>query len=96
MDLAQLRDLSIVIFTILGIIASLLVIISTIVILTRVTSILRDAQETVATVKGTSKLFSEVVAKPTIKAASFVIGVQKGISVMSGLRKRKEKGKNNE
>ncbi|MBI2908598.1 MAG: hypothetical protein HYX92_13215 [Chloroflexi bacterium] len=95
MDVPQLRDLSIVIFMVLGIIASLLVIVATIVVLTKVTSILRDVQETVATIKGTSRLISEVVAKPTIKAASFAIGVQRALSVISGLRRRKERGKKN-
>lgn len=94
MDLAQLRDLSIVVFTVLGIIAALVVIVTAMIVFTKLMSILNTVQATARNISGTSRLVSEMVAKPTIKVASFAIGVQRAVSIISGLRKRKEKGKN--
>lgn len=92
-QLRDLRDLSIVVFTVLGIIATLLFIIFSIIIFSKLMSILNSAQATARDFRGTTRLVSEVIAKPTIKVASFAVGVQRAVSIISGLRKRKERSK---
>ncbi|MFH1486666.1 MAG: hypothetical protein ABIH46_11390 [Chloroflexota bacterium] len=93
MDLAQLRDISIVIFTVLGIIASLLFIIFSAIVFGKLMSILGSVQATVGNIRGTSDFVSEVIAKPVIRIASFAIGTRRACSVIIGLRKRKEERK---
>lgn len=72
MDLTQLRDLSIVIFTVLGIIASLVIIVATIVIFTKVMALINSLQTIVANIRDTSTLVADIIVRPATKVGGFL------------------------
>ena len=76
MSLAELRDLFIVIFSVCGILAIIVMIIITLLVYRRVRLILDSWVTTVASIRDITSLVSENIAKPL----AGIIGVVQGIS----------------
>ena len=91
MSLEWLRDLAIVVFAILGAVASILFIVIGVVLYRRVKPILDSVKVTLANIRSTSTFISDNVVKPVIAASSWVQGVRHAIAVISKLSQRKER-----
>ncbi|MBI2303949.1 MAG: hypothetical protein HYU86_04290 [Chloroflexi bacterium] len=89
MTLAQLRDLAIVLFAILGIFTLAVFLVLSLIIFDRLRRILELGQSTMGNLQGTTSFVSELVVKPIIKGVSFVSGVRRGIGVIAGFSRRK-------
>jgi hypothetical protein len=103
MDLQELRDLTIIIFTIAGtvvfVVAFLFILIIGIVAV-RLMSTIRNAvengmmpalssfRETANNVRGTTAFISDTAVSPIIRVYSIFAGVQRAASVIAGLRRR--------
>ncbi len=93
MTLDWFRDLAIVIFATIGIIASILSIVIGVVFYRRVRPILDSVKVIVANARSTSTFVSDTVVKPIITASSWVQGIRHAIAVLSKLSEKKgEKG----
>lgn len=90
MSLAELRDLFLVIFFLVGIGATLFLSILLFMLFRRVRSILDSGRETMEKVHDISSLVSDNVAKPLIGIASFLRGVRQALEIISRVAKRKE------
>ncbi len=93
MLLAELRDLVIVIFGVLGIVAIIVFVSLALAFFRKVAPILDSAKETFNTAHTTTSLVSNAIAKPTIKIVSFASGLRKAAEVMMRLSNRKGGGK---
>ncbi len=100
---ANLRDIAIIAFALVGLIMSIVIgalLIVMIYYLQSLLSILRNeirpllanVQQTVNTVRGTTSLVSENVAKPVIKVASFLAGLE---GAHAAFRKKTDKSNKN-
>lgn len=94
MALAELRDLVIVIFAIVVILATLLFVSLAIMLFRKVSSLLDSAKSISANIRGTTSSVSNTIIKPAIKLASFASGIRKTTESMMWLFRRKggEKG----
>jgi len=93
MELSALRDLVIVIFGLLGIIATLLVLVLIIIAYRKVVPIINSVRKTAETVRDTSSLISEQIVQPIARVQGFVSGVRKAAEVMGKFRRKEgEKG----
>jgi len=90
MSLAELRDLLIVIFAIVGILAMLIFIIISLLAFSKVRSILDSGMETAASIRKVSSLVSDGIAKPLVGIASFLRGLYRALEFISGGSRRKE------
>ena len=95
MSLADLRDLFIVIFAIIGIGVTILLAILSFLVFRKVRSILDSGRETAANIRMISSLASESIAKPLVGVSSFLQGLRHPLEFMSGSSRRKE-GKSHE
>ncbi len=95
MSLADLRDLFIVIFAIIGIGATILLAILSFVVFRRIRSILDSGREAVGNVRKISSLVSDSIAKPLIGVAGFLQGMRHALEFISRFSRRKE-GKSSE
>jgi len=90
MSLAELRDLFIVIFSLVAIGATLLLSILLLLLFLRVRSILNSGRETVRNVRDISSLVSGNIVKPLVGIASFLQGLRQALEIISGVVRRKE------
>ncbi|MBA7627515.1 hypothetical protein ES703_34978 [subsurface metagenome] len=90
MSLAELRDLFIVIFSLVAIGATLLLSILLFLLFLRVRSILNSGRETVRNVRDISSLVSGNIVKPLVGIASFLQGLRQALEIISGVVRRKE------
>lgn len=90
MSLAELRDLFIVIFSLVAIGATLLLSILLLLLFLRVRSILDSGRETVRNVRDISSLVSGNIVKPLVGIASFLQGLRQALEIISGVVRRKE------
>ena len=95
MSLADLRDLFIVIFSIIGIVATVLLVVLSFLVFRRIRSILDSGRETVGNVRKISSLVSDSIAKPLIGIAGFLQGLRQALGFISRFSRRKE-GKSSE
>src|SRR5436309_13941376 len=98
MGLGDWRDVAIIVLAIINVIQSLLIIAILVVAAwqawrawLKVRPVLENVQVAGRNVQATSVMVSDYVVKPVIAIASFAIGVQRALSVLTGARKRKEK-----
>lgn len=91
MLLAQLRDLVVVIFAVLGIGAFLLFISLMIILYRKVGPILDTARSTFGDIRGTSSFVSDTLVKPLIKLVSLASGTRKAIGFLMKFSRRKER-----
>lgn len=89
MEIESLRDWVIVIFGFLGIGATLLFIILTLMIYRKITPILNSAKEAADTVRNTSNTVSKTVIEPLAKVQGIVSGIKKASEMASFMNKRK-------
>jgi hypothetical protein len=90
MSLADLRDLFIVIFALLGIGATLFFSIISFLIFRRVRSILQSGEETLGNVRDISTLISDNIVRPLASIAGVVEGLRRALEFISDIRRRKE------
>ena len=90
MSLAELRDLFIVIFSLVAIGATIIITILLFMVFLRIRSILDSGRETLGNVRDISSVVSDNIVKPLIGVASFVQGVRQALEVISGVARRKE------
>ena len=95
MSLADLRDLFIVIFAIIGIGATILLVILALLVFRRIRSILDSGRQTAANIRKISSLASDGVAKPLRGIASSLQGLRSALEFVSRVSGRKE-GKSRE
>ena len=95
MSLADLRDLFIVIFAIIGIGATILLAILSFLVFRRIRFILDSGRQTAANIRKISSLASDGIVKPLIGIASFLQGLRNALEFMSRVSRRKE-GKSHE
>ena len=93
MSLAELRDLVIVIFAILAIIATIGFMFLSVILFRKLSPLLDSAKRTVNNVQGTTSFVSDTMVKPVIWAMSFASGVRRGVAMLSGVTKRTKGGK---
>ena len=89
MDLADLRDLIIVIWGIAGIVALAVTLAIMILLFTKLSAILENVKKTTQTVRATTSFVSDMAVKPIIRGAGVVAGARTAISVILKLRGRK-------
>lgn len=89
MELAQLRDLFIVIYAAFGIVAMVVIVTLAVILFRKVTPIIDSARGTLNEIRGTSSFMSNTVVKPIVKVAGFAVGARKAIKVMLRLSGRK-------
>jgi hypothetical protein len=97
MGLGDWRDVAIIVLAIISVIQSLIII--TILVVAgwqawrawlKVRPVLDNAQVVGRNAQATSVIVSDYAVKPVIAVASFAIGVQRAVSVLTGGRRRKE------
>jgi hypothetical protein len=102
--LAGVRDVFIIIYSILGILFLIVLLALTVFIGLTVRGVIRQARglidqeikptlhsvrDTAESIKGTADFVGQTAVTPIIKTYSFVSGVRRGIGMLTGLRKRK-------
>ena len=90
MSLAELRDLFIVIFSLVGIGATILLSVLTFLVFRKVRSILDSGRETLGNVRNISSLVSDNIVKPLVSISSFLQGVRQALEFVSRAAKREE------
>lgn len=90
MSLAELRDLFIVIFAILGIGATLFLSIMAFLVFRRIRAILDSGRATVGNIRDITATVSENIVKPLASIASVLQGVAKVLEFILGPLRRKE------
>ncbi len=90
MEMEAVRDLIIVIYGVVGIVALCIVLALLIVLYRKATSILDTAKDAVENVRSTSSAISESVIQPIAKAQGFVAGMKKAMDIISSLSKKGE------
>ena len=89
MDLANLRDLMIVLSGITGIVVLAVILAVMILLFNKLSAILGNVKKTTHTVRATTTFFSDTAVKPIIRGAGVLAGVRTAISVIVRLRGRK-------
>ena len=90
MSLAELRDLFIVIFSIAGIVAIILLSVVTLLVYRKVRNILDAWAVTVGNIRDITTVFSENIAKPLGNIASVVQGISRFFEFITKPLKRRE------
>jgi len=88
-DLADLRDLVIVIWGIAGIVVLAATLAIAILLFSKLSVILDNVKKTTQTVRATTSFVSDMAAKPVIRGAGAIAGARTAISVILKLRGRK-------
>ncbi|MCK4963630.1 MAG: hypothetical protein KAH98_02090 [Dehalococcoidia bacterium] len=92
MSLAELRDLFIVIYCILGIGATLFFVIITFLIFRRILAILNAGKTIVSNIRSITSAVSQDLVKPLASIASVAQGIAKVLDFVSDRRKEGRKG----
>lgn len=92
MSLAELRDLFIIIFAVLGIGATLFLTVIAFLILRRVLSILNSGRTIAGNIRSITSAVSQDLVKPLASIASVAQGVSKALEFFSDRRKERRKG----
>jgi len=90
MSLAELRDLFIVIFSLVGIGATILFSILLLLVFRKIRSILDSGRQTVGNVRNISSLVSDNIVKPLVSISSFLQGLRQALEFISRVSKREE------
>lgn len=90
MSLADLRDLFIVIFSILAIGATIFLLIISFLLFRRITSILNSGRATIGHVSDITSMVSKEIIKPLAVIVGMVQGLQRALEFISRSSKRKE------
>ncbi|MFQ5925303.1 MAG: hypothetical protein ACE5IE_04845 [Dehalococcoidia bacterium] len=90
MSLAELRDLFIVIFSILAIGATVFLLVLSFLLFRRIRSILDSGRATLGNARDITSLVSKEIIKPLAAIAGMVQGLQRALEFMSRFSKRKE------
>ena len=90
MSLAELRDLFIVIYSIVGIGLTIFLSFIAFMIFRRIRAILDSGRSTLESIRAVTTVVSEDIAKPLGSIASIVQGVAKFVEFISGPFRRKE------
>jgi len=94
MSLAELRDLFIVIFSLVGIGATIFVSILLFLVFLRVRSILDAGRETMGNIRDISSIVTDNIVKPLIGIAGFVQGLRQALEfILGGKRKEERSGR---
>ena len=89
MSLADLRDLFIVIFSIIGIVATILLAILSLLLFRKIQSILDSGRETATNISKIISVVSDSVVKPLSGVAGFLDGLRHALGFVSGVSRRK-------
>lgn len=89
MELSFLRDLVIVIFGILGIVATLMSIVLLILLYRKATPILDYLEETVTTLRDASSMVYKYVIEPIAKIQDFIARIRSIVDAISSIIKKK-------
>lgn len=90
MSLADLRDLFIVIFSIIGIVATVLLVVLSFSVFRRIRSMLDSGRETVANISKISAAVSDSIVKPLSGIAGFLQGFRHALDYVARVSRRKE------
>ena len=90
MSLADLRDLFIVIFSIIGIVATILLVVLSLLVFSRIRSMLDSGKETVANISKISSTVSDSIVKPLSGIAGFLQGFRHALDYVARFSRRKE------
>jgi len=90
MSLADLRDLFIVIFSIIGIVATILLAILALLLFRRIRSILDSGRETATNIGKLISVVSDTIVKPLSGVAGFLQGFRHALDFVSGFSRRRE------
>ena len=88
--LEQFRDVMIIIMAFISIGATVLFIVLTIVVFSKISHTLNSVKALVSDIRGVSSLLSDSVVKPTIKGISFAAGARKVLVTLSKRAHSKE------
>lgn len=89
MTLATVRDVAIVLLAGFGIILTLILIIISLVILSKVGPILDSLKGTMGNVQGTALFVADTAVSPIIKVRSFISGAKRAIGTLASFSRRK-------
>jgi hypothetical protein len=90
MSLAELRDLFIVIFAILGIGATIFISIIAFLVYRRIRAVLDSGRATLGNIRDITSTVSENIVKPLASIASIIRGIARALEFISGPVRRKE------
>jgi hypothetical protein len=90
MSLAELRDLFIVIFALVGIGATILFSILLLLVFRKIRSILDSGRQTLGNVRNVSSMVSDNIVKPLVSISSFLQGLRQALEFISRVSKREE------
>jgi hypothetical protein len=90
MSLAELRDLFIVIFALVGTGATILFSILLLLAFRKIRSILDSGRQTVGNVRNISSMVSDNIVKPLVSISSFLQGLRQALEFISRASKREE------
>ena len=90
MSLADLRDLFIVIFSIVGIVATVLLVVLSFLVFSRIRSMLDSGRETVANISKVSSAVSDSIVKPLSGIAGFLQGFRHALDYVARFSRGKE------
>ena len=90
MSLAELRDLFIVIFSLVGIGATILFSILLFLVFRKIRSILDSGRQAVGNVRNVSSMVSDNIVKPLVSISSFLQGLRQALEFISRAAKREE------
>jgi len=93
MSLAELRDLFIVIYSLLAIGATIFLLVLSFLLFRKVRSILDSGRATIGNVRDMTSLVSKEIIKPLAVIAGMVQGLHRALEFMSRSSKRKEGGR---
>ena len=84
-----IRDIVIIVWGIIGILAFLVIIVVALALFRAVSPILKSVRATTATVQTTTTMMSEVVIRPLVRVASFYTGLRQGARTLGRFRRKK-------
>ena len=90
MSLAELRDLFIVIFSLVGIGATIFLSILLFLVFRKIRSILDSGRQTLGNVRNMSSMVSDNIVKPLVSISSFLQGLRQALEFISRASKREE------
>ena len=90
MSLADLRDLFIVIFSIIGIVATVLLVVLSFLVFRKIRSMLNSGRETVSNISKISAAVSDSIVKPLSGVAGFLQGFRHTLDYVTKVSRRKE------
>lgn len=85
MEIVDFRDWIIVIWGIVGILATVVLVTLALIVFRKVTRVLDKANETVENVRETSSVVSKNVIQPIAKVQGFMTGLRKAVDVVTSL-----------